>query len=276
MAVRIGELRESFFNVASWVDRDKTCDRIIFGDPRRKVSKIGVGWTPCVPNLKTAADDGCELFISHEEFYYGHWAPGLDSPDTPWGRMRMEVLELNNMACMNQHDTWDNFPVYGIRDSWREFLGLGELLDERAYYNPVSRKFAQRNSLAKSRVEPQSFEVFAGLVAERCDIFQSSHGVTIHGDPEATVESVATGVGCHIPTLEMFELGADAFVLTFDRALQTTIRIPLAEMGANLIVIEHGVSEMPGMRNMVRYIEKNFPGVETKFYCEEPMARTLI
>jgi len=41
----------------------------------------------------------------------------------------------------------------------------------------------------------------------------------------------------------MLELGADVLILTFDKAWQTDIRIPLSEVDANLLVVEHGVSK---------------------------------
>ena len=276
MSVTIRELRDHFFGVAHWVDPQNTYDQITYGDPDREVNRIGTGWVPCTQNLEAAAADRCDLFISHETVYYGNWAPGLDSKDTPWGRGRMAVLEMNNMACINQHDTWDNFPEYGIRDAWRSFLGLTELLEERPYYSATANRFAKQNSLALCRVEAQTLGEFASFVARRCSVFPSSHGVTVHGDCDAEIKTVATGVGCHIPTLEMLELGADALVVTFDRALQTLIRIPLTEMGANVLVVEHGIAEMPGMQSMAEYLNKTFPGVEATFYCEEPEAVTVL
>ena len=86
---------------------------------------------------------------------------------------------------------------------------------------------------------------------------------------------MATGVGCHVPTLEMLDLGADVLVVTLDRALQETIRIPLSEMGANVIGVEHGVAEMPGMQRLASYLEQAFPGIEATFYCREPRAETI-
>lgn len=275
MTVTIGQIRDKFFSVANWVDPDSTCDQIIFGEADRIVNKIGTGWVPCSQNLQAAAADGCDLFISHETFYYGNWAPELDSCDTEWGRKRMNILKKYNMACMNQHDTWDNFPEYGIRDSWRNFLGLTELIEERPYYNPGSNKFAAKNSLTLSRVEPLTLRDFAVDVSEKCAVFPASHGVTVHGDLNAQIKTVATGVGCHIPTKEMLDLGADVLIVTFDRALQTTIRIPLVEMNANIIVVEHGIAEMPGMQSMAEYLEKTFPEIKAVFYCEEPSAETF-
>jgi putative NIF3 family GTP cyclohydrolase 1 type 2 len=273
--VTIRTLREHFFRVANWVDPAATCDQITFGAPDREVAKIGTGWVPCSQNLEAAAADGCDLFISHETFFYGNWAPNLDSRDTVWGRHRLEILKNYDMACMNQHDTWDNFPVYGIRDSWREFLGLTELIEELPYYNPGGNRFSAKNSLTLCRVAPQRLGDFAATVAGLCSVFPASHGVTVHGNLKARIRTVATGVGCHIPTLEMHQLGADLLVLTFDRAFQTTIRVPLAEMGARMIVVEHGVAEMPGMKAMATYLEKTFPGIEAKFYCHEPAAQTI-
>jgi len=273
MGIKIQALRDHFFEAAKWVDRSSTCDQIIYGSPNREVSRIGTGWVPCAQNLEAAARDGCELFISHETFFYEKWSGGLDSSDTSMHRRRMDVLKKSRMACMNQHDTWDNFPVYGIRDSWRSFLGLSDLIAERPYCSNGRR--ASGKSLALCRVTPQRMDEFAGSVAGACSVFPSFAGLYIYGNPDALIGSVATGAGCHIPTLEMLELGADLLVLTFDRALQTAVRIPLAEMGARMIVVEHGVSEMPGMKSMAEYLEKTFPGIKAKFYCNEPAARAI-
>jgi putative NIF3 family GTP cyclohydrolase 1 type 2 len=275
MSASLREIREHLFSTADWVDPEDTVDRIVYGDPERRVEKIGVGWMPCSQNLEAAGAGGCELFISHETFYYGRWAPGLDSSETEWGRRRMSILEKYGMACMNQHDTWDNFPEFGIRDAWRAFVGLGELLEERPYYRQGGDCFALGRSLALSRVEPQTLGEFAASVAERCREFPCFQGVTVNGDRGKKIGTVATGVGCHIPTLEMLELGADVLVLTFDRAMQTRIRTPLTEMGASLLVVEHGVSEMPGMRSMADYLMETFEGVEAAFYCEEPAGETV-
>ena len=274
--VTIEQIRSHFFEVAHWVDPEKTCDLIYFGDPGRQVSKIGTGWSCCSQNLEAAAADRCELFISHEALLHGnHWAPSIDSKDTPWGRQRLAILESSRMACMRHHDTWDNFPEYGIRDAWRRFLGLTELVAERPYHDAGKNRYAAGNSLALCRIKTQSLRDFVSHVADRCSVFPCFQGATLHGDPNADVRLVATGAGCHIPTLEMLKLGADVLIVTFDRALQGTIRIPLTEMNANVITVEHGVAEMPGMQSMASYIEQTFPGLTVTFYCREPFAEII-
>jgi len=272
MPTTIQELRNHFFIVANWVGRDTPNDRIIFGDPDRIIKKVATGWSACLCNLEAAATAGCDLFISHEMFFGDKWAPHLPATETIDVKQRLAVLQKNNLACMNQHDTWDNFPEYGIRDSWHSFLNLGICLAERPYYSPFHDRYAPQNSLMLSKIKPQTLIEFAGFVTKQCSIFPSSPGVTIYGNPQTIVQTVATGVGCHIPAFEMLELGADVLILTFDRAFQNTIRIPLAEMGANIIVVEHGTSEMPGMQSMAVYLPRIFPEIETLFLAKEPQS----
>ena len=274
-SVTMRQIREHAFSIAKWVDPNNTMDQIIYGDPDRKVKKIGTGWVPCSQNLEAAAADGCELFISHETMFYGNWAPGMSSEESPWGRQRMNICRKHDMACMNLHNAWDNFPKYGIRDSWHSFLGLTEMVAECPYYYPGCNAFSAANSLGLYRVRPQTFREFASFVAKRCSVFRSSHGVTMLGKADTEVRMVAAGMGGHIPTLEMFQRGADVLIVTFDQAYQTTIRIPLVEMGAKLIVVEHGTSEIPGMRSMAEYLEKTFAGVKATFYCNEPAELTV-
>ena len=270
------EIRQHFFDVAFWVDPDDTCDIVYIGDLDRRIAKVGTGWSCCSQNLEAAAKDGCDLFISHEALWHGRfWAPGIDAEDTPWGRRRLAALTSSGMACMRHHDTWDNFPDHGIRDSWRRFLGLGDLVAEMPYHYPGSERFAAGKSLALSTIAPQSLQAFALDVAARCSVFPCFQGATVHGDLGAMVKTVATGVGCHIPTLEMLQRGADVLVVTFDRALQEMIRIPLTEMNANIVAVEHGVAEMPGMQHMATYLEGVFPGLQAEFYCREPGAVTI-
>jgi putative NIF3 family GTP cyclohydrolase 1 type 2 len=271
------EIREHVFGVASWVDPERTCDVVFRGAPGTRVRRVGVGWSCCAPNLEAAAAAGCDLYIGHEALLHGpEWAPGLDSADTPWGRHRLAVLEDAGMACMRLHDTWDNFPEHGIRDAWRRFLGLGEPVAECAYHYPGRDRFAPRNSLVLSPLaQPCSLRAFAADLARRCRVFPCFQGATLHGDPEAVVRLAATGVGCHVPGLEMLERGADVLVVTLDRAKQESFRIPLAEVGANLVAVEHGVSEMPGMARLAAYLERTFPGLRATFHCEEPRAETV-
>lgn len=253
----VGELHAHFLDQAWWVDREKTADKISVGDPNREVRRVGTGWTACLPNLQAAIADGCDLFISHESIFCERWA---------------QVAQEHGIALCTLHDTWDLFPVWGIRDSWARHLGLKEedLLAERTY-----RPTLRRPSLALYRVPETTVEEYARHVAQCVREF-GQEGVFVMGDGAHPVRRVAIGVGCHIPEQQMLELGADVLVQVFDRALQTVSRLPLMELGAHLILVEHGVAEMPAMRNMARYLREHFPDLEATFYANEPGSRAVL
>ena len=255
---------------APWVNRAATADAIELGDVNKPVRRVGTGWSACAPNLRAAAADGCDLYITHEPCYCEFWEPAARFRDTEWGRLRARICADAGMALFALHDTWDFFPTYGIRDSWMAHLGAKESdrLALRTY------RAAPVESLGLYRVAPTTVAGYARFIAGRVREF-GSECVTVMGDPNHKVEKVALGVGCHIPEEQMLALGADVMVQVFDRAFQTFTRLPLLDLGANLIVVEHGVTEMPGMRNMASYINETFPGVKATYYGLEYKSRCV-
>ena len=267
--MNVQQLFDHFLTHAPWVVPNETPDMIESGDPGKEVRQIGIGWTACTHNLRAAAEDGCDLFITHEPSFCDYWEPALRFRETAWGRARTGILEQSGMALMALHDTWDQWPGVGIVDSWAECLGLSEcpVLARADYHDTPSL-------LALYDVPQTTVDDFARHVAARVREF-GEHGVFVMGDGAQVVTKVAVGAGCAIPEVQMLERGADVLVQVFDRAFQTFTRLPLLDLGANLIVVEHGASEMPGMRNMARYVNATFPSLEATFYRREPDSRVV-
>ena len=44
--MKVREILEHFLSRAPWVDRTKTVDRVIVGDPEKEVSRCLVAWMP--------------------------------------------------------------------------------------------------------------------------------------------------------------------------------------------------------------------------------------
>jgi len=266
MTVR--QIFSHFLEGAPWVEPGNTADGIEIGPLDREVTRVGVGWSACLPNLRAAAEGKCDLFITHEPCFCEFWEPELRFRETEWGRLRSGLCRENGMALMALHDTWDGWPVYGIRDSWAALLGLRpeDLLERRSYGNK------ENDWLGLYQVPETTVDGFALHVAEKVRQF-GGRGVAMMGDGDGLVHKVAVGTGCGIPTFEMLELGADVLVQVFDRAYQTFTRLPLLDLGANAIVLEHGLTEMPGMRNMARYLTETFPTTDALFFCNEPLTR---
>jgi len=257
----VKELYDYFLGKADWVNREHTPDIIEFGNPDAEVSKIGVGWSACTMNLRAAAGDGCDLFITHEPSFCDVWSPEAAKRETEWGRRRLAILEENSLALIALHDTWDVWPEAGIHDAWVALLGLDKLLERKS---PLPRL---RVSLYET--PETSLRLFAEHVAARVGEF-GQHGVIVHGDLTRRVNKVAVGTGCCLPEAEMLSCGADVLVHALDGSPQSVIRLPLLDLGASIIEVEHAVAEMPGMRQLAAYINGTFRDLSAVFYRNEP------
>lgn len=264
MTVR--ELHEYFLDRAEWVDREHTPDVIEAGDPGREVSKVGVGWSACSQNLQAAADDGCDLFITHEPSFCDVWLPEAGMRGTQWGRKRLGILEASSMALFALHDTWDVWPDVGVHDSWAELLGLSD---------PVAREAPRpRLRLSLYEIDETTLDEFAKRVAAGVAQY-GQDGVIVHGEPGRPVRKVAVGTGCCCPEWSMLDKGADVLVHALDASTQTTTRLPLLDVGAAIVEVEHSACEMPGMKGLVRYINDTFEELTGAFYREEPASRII-
>ncbi len=267
--MKANEIYQHFLSRADWVEPETTIDRIWYGDPEKPVRTVGTGWSACAMNLEAASAGGCDLFISHEHPFSWPW--GVEGAGkTDWYRRRTTILDHSEMTLMNLHDTWDHWPEYGIRDSWAAHLGLGPVDRELDYLHPGAKAVSTGgSSLGIYAVEPLPVRVYARRIADRVRALGYA-GAAFTGNSGEVIDSVAIGVGCHIPTFEAYAAGAGLLVLVYDRAGQLTTRIPLAEVGANVLVVEHAVAETPAMRRLGEYIEMTFPNIESRFYNEEP------
>lgn len=268
------EILEHFKALSPWVNWEKCNDAIRYGDPDRKILRIGTGWTACIGNLSAAARDGCDLFIAHEN-------PKLNAEKNNatlanYDKRRQEIMDTVGMTLMNLHDTWDHFPEYGIREGFAHLLGLERLVCELDYIHPNRTEVTTGGkSIGLYQIEPVTLGDFCKSaldnmkkVGECC--------LKLHGDPEKVVKTVAIGVGCHIPGNQAFEAGADVLIMVYDRAMQLSVRIPLEESGANTIIIEHSTAESWGMHTMTKYLQKQFPQISCLYYANEPKYKVYI
>ncbi len=255
-----GEMYDWFISRAKWVTPKNTADLVEIGNPKQKIHKIGTGWSPCNANLRAAAKDGCDLFISHEPGFLEYWEGPQRHRQSDWGRARIRLCKELGITTIAFHDTWDWWPKWGVRDSWAEYLGLKEeaLLHRIGTTRPWQ-------SVGIFNVKPTTLDAYARHIAKRVAPL-GQKGVFVYGKAKSRIRSVAVGTGCAVPTFEALSAGADLLVIIFDRAGQVTTRFPLVELGANIVIVEHGVSEMPGMMNMAKFINKTFPNLPAKFY----------
>jgi len=257
------DLRRHFISRAPWVDPERTVDTIKAGAPDRPIHRVGVGWMATIYDLKAAHAADCDLFITHEPVFYGHTdAAEAAGRTVEPGRSKSRFLDETGMVVLRLHDTWDAWPEIGIRDSWARHLGLTRFLAENTS-GPQARWHAVYE------IDETTLAEFARYVAARVRPL-GQDGVDVMGDPDMRVRRLAIGVGCGGPDTDMIELGADVLIVCYDGASYWAARERFVELGVGVIMVEHGTSEMPGMRSLAQYLRDTFSGMEVLDFTEHP------
>ncbi len=259
------QIREYLLANSPWVDRAKTVDTVKMGDPSRAVTKAGVCWYPSIHDITRAIEEGCDLLITHEPLFWDH----LDRQDGPHrktepGLLRRKVIEDAGLVVLRAHDTWDQWPGIGIRDSWAAGLELGK---------PVHTSQGH-NYHAIYAIPPQPLRTFAQHVAKKVAPL-GEDSVQVIGDPERVVSRPALGVGCIGPDQDILRAGADVIIVCYDGAPYWAVRERLVEAGAAVVTVEHGSSEMWGLENLCTHLRQVFPDVTFTYYSEHPRTWTV-
>ncbi len=244
------QLHQHMRSLGHWVDWDATTDGFKAGDPETEVRAIAVCWQSTLPKLREAAASGCNLFVTHEPTFYVHMDddPGVFA--LPFAREKMSFLHESGLVVYRCHDVWDRVPGIGIRDSWARQLG-----------------FEGPPAAADAFHAAYPFTGTAGVLAEHVRLRVEPLGqsrVWLLGDPAAPVTRVGIGTGAVTDFRSMLSLGADAMVVTDDGIAFWSAGCQAADSGIPLIVVNHAVSEEPGMRSLAAHLAGAFPDVPVR------------
>ena len=236
------DLLRHMIGASPWVDAAHTVDEVKAGDGGKPIHSVAVCWFPSLANLKRASELGCDLLVTHEPTWWDHHdRPGGWRERGP-GREKTRLLEETGLVVARLHDTWDNWPKLGIRDSFARGLGFERFVgeDETRWH-------------ATYEVPEQSLRDFARYVASRVAPL-GEDAVQVMGDPDMRVSRPSIGVGCGGPQEDMIALGSDVLIVCFDGAGYWSQRDRFLEQGVGVIALEHGTTEMWGLESLARYI----------------------
>lgn len=228
--------------------KEDTVDRVIFGDPDREITAVAVAWMPYRATIEAALEAGANTLVTHEPTFYTHRDlrdKGVE--DVPETQVKRAWLDEQDITIIRCHDVWDAIPDIGIPYAWGEFLGLGTPVKSERYYNVYD-------------VDPQTAETFARRVAARtADLGQPTVG--FYGDPDRTITSVGLGTGCISQADRIRGMGAD-LAISVDDVVRAWIDGEMsADSGYPLIVVNHCVSEEPGIVKLADYLARTFPDI---------------
>lgn len=238
------DLYEHFKSEGDWVNWDRTCDGILWGDGQIEVTGIAVCWSSNINQLEDAQENGCNLYICHEPLY--HYSERMENFHQKEVE-KNQFLEDSGMVVYRCHDFWDVMPEIGIVDSWSKFLGfVEEPAAKMRFYNahqlPAGTTLGDLTRQIADKVKKLGQDV-----------------VNYIGDPDSNITRIAVGTGAITNFRSMFSLEADVLLLTDDGTRLWESAVWSVDVGIPLILVNHATAEEPGMRNLAIYVKEMFP-----------------
>lgn len=244
------EINQHFLSHAPWVDTAKTVDRVIIGDPQKEVKRVLVTWIASLKALRTAAERGFDMVMTHEPTFWVHTNELEKMEQSPLAAEKRRLVEESGLVVLRNHDAWDRWPEVGIPWAWAQFLGLG------------GRPAAVGADGYQHRydIQPVPLDDFAVRVAERTAAI-GEKAVQVIGDGRKPVSRIGVGTGCACNIRVFQEMGCDVSIVCDDGSCYWSSIQRAADEGHPVIRVNHGTSEEPGMVTLTRYINETLPGL---------------
>lgn len=248
-SVTPNDIHNRLRSVGTWVDWENTAfDGFTYNASRRNntITRVGVTWYPSVQAVQRAVQLGCQLLIHHEPLWYDD--DRLTETSDPGYITKKQLLDSSLMVTYRSHDFQDLFPQYGVHAQWKQFLGLvGN--DVQHYNGYISVSLEAERTVAE----------WGRTVAEKARQLGQPR-VRVIGNPDTRVRRIAYGTGAVAwPRMVWQVLTADLVIAT---EVQWVEEAQLAkELNRPLIVVDHGVSEIPGVRATCEWMRQQWPSL---------------
>lgn len=233
----------------SLVDKlpEKSVDRVIYGDPNATVRSVAVAWMPYSRTVIEAADLGANVMVVHEPTFYNRWDLDADPIAPEQVAAKKRLLDARGITVLRCHDVWDAMPDIGIPFAWGEFLGLGQPISSVRHYNVY-----RIPSTAAAAVVQQ-------IAARTATLGQDT--VAFYGDPDRPVSTIGLGTGCISDPFAIYGLGADLAISVDDVMRAWEAGEWCRDTGNPLVVVNHCVSEEPGMATLAQFLKEHLGGI---------------
>lgn len=251
------EIMRHFQKIGTWVDWDNTSDQFLHGDPEIKVTGIAVSWIATNDAIRKAGKAKLNLFITHEPSLYDfdYYTTGLFQKSLEGKKLidkKKEVLDKFGITLMRCHDTWDLMPNSGICDEWGNFLGFKtEERPIKSYY-----KICLVNNL--------SIKELSKLILKKVKLL-GQDSVKVIGDMGKKVKRMVIGTGAVTVFPEMNKLNPDVILATEDGMRHWDAGLWALDLQIPFIVVNHAISEIPGMKSLSKYLQSNFNNVPVEY-----------
>jgi putative NIF3 family GTP cyclohydrolase 1 type 2 len=251
------EIREYFMKHAGWVDGSKTVDTFKCGDPEVEVKSAAVMWMLTVEAIREVKRVGANFVITHEPTFYTHVDDVSKVEKDAVYRAKRKLLDEAGLTVLRIHDSWDTWPEIGIGASLARLLDLEEV-EARGR---VHRTY---------RMTPRRLDEFARFVRGKLGM----DAVGVMGEGDALVERVGLSFGAmgSIENMRTFLSMKPDVIVAGELCNWADVRY-LQDSGVALVLTDHAASENPGMRELAKFVTKQF-GVPATYVEVGPALRT--
>lgn len=228
---------------------DKTVDTIKSGSADQKVTGIVTTMFATVPVIKAAAKAGANFIIAHEPTFYNH------TDDVNWVannsvvKQKQELLKQHNIVVWRFHDYWHTVRPDGI------LFGVLKMAGWEQYHKPGDRMIT---------IPSQSLKDVALHLKSKLGITN----VKVIGDlkqPCQLIGLIPGAAGGQMQISYVEKEKPDVLIVGEVHEWETAeyIRDSL-QLGSktSLIILGHSVSEEPGMKWLVDWLQPKVPGLK--------------
>lgn len=244
------------------IHTENTVDRLLFGNPASCVTGVAVTFLATQEVIEKAKDLGANLIISHEGIFYNHREKTEFLKSDPVYEHKCRTILENNIAIFRYHDYVHRFLPDGITAGLLQSLGWEgyevENLPAASILELPSTSVKEVMTHIKKCLGV-SYLRFIGDVSMPCRRigllagYRGGSELTVPLFHKKNLDMVIYGEG---PEWETSEYVRDAVFQGKQKAL---------------IVLGHAESEMPGMKNLAQWLEKNLPDIPIHFIPQAPI-----
>jgi putative NIF3 family GTP cyclohydrolase 1 type 2 len=213
----------------------ETVDTFKAGDPGQEVTGIACTFMATVDVLKQAADQGCNLVVTHEPTYYNH----LDQKDLlendPVYAAKQAIIEEHKLVVFRFHDHWHRTSPDGI------YVGMIDHMQWSDYLVPGEKNIFELPGMTVGAVTAHMRKVFPDA------------DIRVIGDPDLVVGKAAFSAGApgsanHIRLLQREEINLIVVGEAPEwESLAYVNDASQAGLPKAMILLGHTVSEEAGM-----------------------------
>jgi putative NIF3 family GTP cyclohydrolase 1 type 2 len=235
----------------SWAEQ--TVDTFKAGDPEGEVTGVACTFMATVDVLKKAAEQGCNLVITHEPTYYNHFDNKDLLTGDPVYAAKKAIIEENNMVVFRFHDHWHRTTPDGI------YVGMIDRLQWDSYLVEGEQNIFDFPGYKLQDVSDHLKQLFPEAI------------IRVIGDPKIVVNKAAFSAGApgstnHIRLLQQQEINLLVIGEAPEWESLAYVRdASQAGLPKSMIILGHTVSEEAGMEYCAQWMDSFIDEVPVQF-----------